>query len=714
MPLFIRPVRGSTPASLRVDRPSHPGTPVVWAVLLLLGWMAAERAEAVVRRDERSKECVICHITWGDDYRDLENLLPPTRYDVTIDGFIARNSSEEMCFSCHDGYVADDRAVFAALAADPHLKVWETPPDSLALRLDRRGEIYCGTCHTPHEHRMGRKYEFIPFLKRSIDRSQLCLECHQDHAESNSHPLHAELVGAGVPGAPEATAGRVECLSCHRVHSAEHLRLPPRQPVSALCSSCHQPQMSVAGSAHDLTRSAEAPKDVCLACHDLHGARGATLWARAPHEGELAAGEDGRCLDCHREGGAAGEHLPDGWGHPLGRPAPEAAQGLLPLPDGGVSCTTCHDPHRGPEPAAGPAGETVAGTEAFLRLGGAGDTGLCVLCHDRQAWMVASDHGPVEPAFAASAEAAGVESSALRPGNADWACAICHRTHGSQPFTLTTVGAPTTDSGLCLGCHGAEPLTGMPEGLDPPTPTGRHSHPLGVVVAGHLEGLPVQGADPRLPLPAEGGALGCATCHDPHAWSPSGELWSRGKDGDEGSSFLRMDNRDGTLCLRCHEDRGLVAFGPHAVAGQPGASLCAACHAPHDAALKGLVRKDVAVLDPEPLIEHSPWPGDAFASRLDSWNEDARACLGCHHSPEEGQRAPKAWGHPPVPVSVPPDPVQAAQRPERIGCFACHDPHLDSEGLLARESRRTVCAECHGATALWKYRFYHDPVRRGD
>lgn len=657
------------------------------------------RAEDV---DERSKDCVMCHITWGDDWSRLEAELPDPSVHVTIDGYDERNATSEMCFSCHDGYVADDRVLFGYLPEDAHQGAWDKAPKGLELRLDNQGQLYCGTCHSPHDHKMGRSYSYEPFLRRDIDRSQLCLECHVDHTGAGSHSLHKTLAdGLSVPGAPEETAGRVECLSCHQFHSASHLRLAPREPVASLCITCHQDQKAVGGSGHDLgrapldpspARSADgtpADSDLCLSCHQVHGAKGPDLWARDLNGIPAGPGEDRRCLECHSAEGLAKDHAHARGGHPLGMAAPAGAKGRLPLPDQRVGCVTCHDPHR--------QGGSADHPGDFLRSDGPSAAGLCITCHQDQAQVTRSPHGPEQGGFLAAARQLASDSGA-RPATA-WDCLLCHQTHGDRPYSLDAATGPTADAGLCLSCHSPHaPVQGL---ADAPSSIGAFSHPLGEPAGGSL----VKDRDPQAPL-------GCVSCHDPHTWSPAGLAWAPGTEGTEGSSFLHADNRQGALCLTCHSDQQHAASGPHRAAAPRDGSACVGCHTPHNAAQDGLMQARASVGDRSLLLASSPWPKGSREWLDDSWNDGDRACLACHSNPAVHTRVPMAWAHPRVTLGETGVAREAADGTQPVTCITCHDPHHEAEGLIARPSAETPCATCHGDQALWRYRHYHDPERR--
>ncbi|MFA7330451.1 MAG: cytochrome c3 family protein [Candidatus Delongbacteria bacterium] len=661
---------------------SRPGAGILLLSWLCLTALLPPAARAVVSRAEHSRDCVMCHIEWGDDYDRLSALLPPPSHRVLIDGQPARNSSEEMCWSCHDAYVCDDRDSF--MKNDPHLSGKALGFKAGDLPLDLDGQVYCGTCHTPHSHTMGRKYEMSPFLRGNYLGSELCLNCHTGHSGGGAnHPLHQPL--AGGRGAELASGfaprDRVECLSCHNMHSAHSTRLGSAENQTPLCAACHQPQLGIAATRH---ATGDGQGESCAGCHDVHAEAGTNL-----PRGDTV------CLRCHS---TSPGHGTSGWGHPLGV-SPAASAGL-PLRQGQVGCASCHDPHRWSATGEADTGQPGSPASSFLRRPDQAEQGLCQGCHPKESAILASDHGQGSPSFTAMA------------GDSVWRCSSCHDAHGERVLNGVTSGsaqllALSPATRLCLSCHGESDA-----GLAGATGVGAFSHPLGLGV----------GALRPAWLPRnETDLIGCETCHDPHQWSPVGEAWSAGIDGGDQSSFLRSDNHAGALCLDCHTDKTPLLGSLHDRRGQPGASpnACAACHSPHQAATPALLSRAVAG-NPAALLAESDWPADSREHNLTNWSPGASGCLACHHDSDSGQRVPGAWFHPswdkgPLPALVPEN-----HRDLHIDCRSCHDPHQpwrpdDAHGraqFLTAQSRETLCSTCHGDEALWRYNYYHDPDRR--
>src|SRR5210317_2635537 len=98
------------------------------------------------------RNCAICHVMWLDDFRtDKETLIEWQPGNVLMKDTQGVVSSEEICYSCHDGYVNDSRSI--AWKFNGH-KTFVKPSSRVsipsALPLSNKGEIYCGTCHSAH------------------------------------------------------------------------------------------------------------------------------------------------------------------------------------------------------------------------------------------------------------------------------------------------------------------------------------------------------------------------------------------------------------------------------------------------------------------------------------------------------------------------------------------------------------------------------------
>ena len=193
-----------------------------------------------------------------------------------------------------------------------------------------------------------------------------------------------------VPGAKYI--GSKECEQCHEeiyknFATADHARLITAGPnaLGAGCESCHGP-----GSLHAESGGETKPPYSFSAGRPAANDYGAQLTTPTPRATEEV------CYTCHAE--VRGQ---------FGLPSHH------PVPEGKMSCTECHSPHRG-----------------FAHLGGstalrAQDDG-CLKCHPSQ-------RGPHV-----------FEHEAMREG-----CTACHGAHGTVNAKMLTV----RDSNLCLKCH---------------------------------------------------------------------------------------------------------------------------------------------------------------------------------------------------------------------------------------------------------------------
>ena len=97
-------------------------------------------------KTDTAKRCAICHFEWVYpffiEHRDGELIAQPKQKQV---------AAAEMCFSCHDGSVADSRKT---LLHDPGHGTGVKPSSAVTIPaefpLDQGGHRQCATCHTPH------------------------------------------------------------------------------------------------------------------------------------------------------------------------------------------------------------------------------------------------------------------------------------------------------------------------------------------------------------------------------------------------------------------------------------------------------------------------------------------------------------------------------------------------------------------------------------
>jgi DmsE family decaheme c-type cytochrome len=268
-------------------------------------------------------------------------------------------------------------------------------------------------------------------------------------AESQPPP---QVPLAQAPTAPDGGGyvGAETCKGCHeesfaRFSHTKMGRLFLKQPRNGLerlaCENCHGPGKdhvdqggaSPGKDAKLITFAKNDPTPIerrnqaCLTCH-TKGAR--IFWQGSPHEARDVA-----CTNCHT---VMTDHSPRaqltkaseidtcGTCH-LERRAQQMRSSHMPLREGKMTCTSCHNPHG-----------TV--TPALLKENSLNDN--CYACHAEKRGPFLWEHAPV------------LES-----------CANCHDPHGSNHEKMLKVAKPR----LCQQCHIETRHPTNPYGRDNPS-----------------------------------------------------------------------------------------------------------------------------------------------------------------------------------------------------------------------------------------------------
>jgi DmsE family decaheme c-type cytochrome len=247
-------------------------------------------------------------------------------------------------------------------------------------------------------------------------------------------PRRTEAQRPATPaGAAEGYVGSETCKGCHEdaFDQFSHTKMGrlflkhPRTDLEKMgCETCHGPGKAHVdaggGKGKDaklITFSKGDPtpvdqrNDVCLTCHQ----KGARLyWKGSPHESRDVA-----CTNCHNvmtdmspkaQLRKATEIETCGTCH-LQRRAQQMRSSHMPLREGKMTCTSCHNPHG-----------TV--TPTLLKENSVNDT--CYTCHAEKRGPFLWEHAPV------------TES-----------CTNCHDPHGSNHEKMLKLAKPR----LCQQCH---------------------------------------------------------------------------------------------------------------------------------------------------------------------------------------------------------------------------------------------------------------------
>ncbi|HEU0203795.1 MAG TPA: DmsE family decaheme c-type cytochrome [Burkholderiaceae bacterium] len=243
----------------------------------------------------------------------------------------------------------------------------------------------------------------------------------------------ALLIGALAPAAHAVEAdyvGEKVCITCHALEDrhfsatqhAKVFRLNPRTAQEARgCEACHGPGSRHIGNVTDrtaligFTRAWNTPLErqnaQCLACHEggpridwpgsahaLHQVACADChnpMARLSVSGlQRAATISETCLACHAQ-----------------QRAEFRRRSHMPLPEGQMSCSDCHNPH---------------GTNTRPLLRAESINALCFACHAEKRGPFLWEHAPVRER-----------------------CTHCHHPHGSNHDKLLVAARPY----LCQQCH---------------------------------------------------------------------------------------------------------------------------------------------------------------------------------------------------------------------------------------------------------------------
>jgi len=217
-----------------------------------------------------------------------------------------------------------------------------------------------------------------------------CVVCHSDQENSIKGTQHAQ---AKNPRSPAATHG---CESCHgpgqahidddaKGHILKFKEMSPSESSQA-CLTCHNRGTHAGweGSAHDRRNLS------CTTCHSVHS-------PKSPEHQLVKENQTAVCVQCHR----------------LQVAKTERAVAHMPVREGKMSCSSCHNPHG-----------SISNVKNLKT--GSSVAELCTSCHTEMRGPMLFEHAPVREN-----------------------CATCHDPHGSSNDRMLVVRMPM----LCQRCH---------------------------------------------------------------------------------------------------------------------------------------------------------------------------------------------------------------------------------------------------------------------
>ncbi len=217
-----------------------------------------------------------------------------------------------------------------------------------------------------------------------------CVVCHTDQENSLKGTQHGQ---AKNPRTPAAAQG---CESCHGPGQAhvdddakgKILRFKAMKPadVNQTCLTCHNRGTHAGweGSGH------ESRNLSCSTCHSVHSPKSLEKQLVKKTQTEV-------CATCHRTQVAKTER----------------AVAHMPVREGKMSCSSCHNPHG-----------SVNNVKALKA--GSSVSESCMTCHTEMRGPMLWEHAPVKES-----------------------CATCHDPHGSSNDRMLNVRMPM----LCQRCH---------------------------------------------------------------------------------------------------------------------------------------------------------------------------------------------------------------------------------------------------------------------
>ncbi|MGD0464321.1 MAG: cytochrome c3 family protein [Tepidisphaeraceae bacterium] len=603
-----------------------------------------------------SKLCLRCHpdqASVAATLHDLRKTAPTTRNSL---GQTAQDSGP--CSACHTPHQTAQAPVVAKgdptgacqachaegrLAAAKGATHFNHPddlsranlPEGLSLSVapgktnPERVQLTCMTCHNPHDAARPR------FLRDRPD--QLCGACHveQTRTLAGSHDFtHRPTVRNGLGKSVEETG---KCGFCHNVHHGNGPAIwiaTKTAPATAadMCVQCHNKTGLAAdhpaplfshptGIVSTTARPAAVPLPLfdaagqrveshglvqCASCHNPHADSGkSSLMLRVP------GNTSDLCLRCHAEKSTLFGGIHDSMANPAW-PGVSAGKDL---------CMACHRAH-----ANDPTRKLWAVTPAS---GAATADGVCIACHRKNGWAVATDgeatpstpapavgammHPQIMPVARSTSDASTADAIPLvgdcplplvpaigSESRTRIGCETCHNPHaGRGERSLLRSPDPSLPERVCFQCHKSEAT------LD------QSMHAKNVLARSPAN------TDPTSPANSK---LLCAPCHAVHAvdGSQRDKLWASRLDF---SAVTPNEQR----CLGCHDDQTArrpsipehpsVAFGLLKWSAAPSSHLpeylptersipCGVCHLPHGNKNAGQVPVLAAgtMLSPEQLI----------------------------------------------------------------------------------------------------------------
>jgi DmsE family decaheme c-type cytochrome len=255
-----------------------------------------------------------------------------------------------------------------------------------------------------------------PAVEAHFVGEKVCMTCHASYAEAFAKTLMGRI-GRNQPG-------KFACENCHGAGS-EHVKLGGGRGVGGIISF----------RVEDRSRTAEENNAICLTCHEK-GQR--TYWQGSIHQTrDLACTnchtvmknvslkhqlktvlEPDTCFQCHKD-----------------RRAQMFRSAHMPLREGKITCSDCHNPHG-------------SATEALIKEDSINDN--CYKCHAEKRGPFLFEHAPVRENCLNCHEAHGsINEASLKLSRPR----LCFECHGTGHAATAGINSPFTMGRSCQNCH---------------------------------------------------------------------------------------------------------------------------------------------------------------------------------------------------------------------------------------------------------------------
>ena len=273
-----------------------------------------------------------------------------------------------------------------------------------------------------------------------------------------------------APGPPATYVGDADCATCHDaqhtgyINTAHARKTDPRTPAAAKsCETCHGPASRHLEdpNVNKLKKfSTMKPAEVTATCASCHNRAEHALWDNSQHEnrnlscttchsvhagksltGQLKAKQQmDVCATCHRD-----------------KVAKVDRSGHMPVREGKMQCSTCHNPH--------------GATNVKLLRKGDSVSELCTSCHSDKRGPFLWEHAPSRDGCTTCHDPHGSSNERMLVSKPPIFCQRCHvgTRHPSTIYDGALIGSGSAPSARiyarsCVTCHSAIHGSNHPSG----------------------------------------------------------------------------------------------------------------------------------------------------------------------------------------------------------------------------------------------------------